>query len=300
MREVSICIPVYDFSVERLLHCLARDPSIDRAEIILIDDASPLPVRERNASLAREKGVAYHQLKENVGRSRIRNLFTRYANTSKLIFLDCDVLPSNEDFLSDYLASAVSGDTVLCGKINYPPTVSSTAALHWTFGRKRESIPATIRNRRPYNYFMTGNCLIPKAILEKIPFDSGLTGYGYEDLLFAIELEKANIPLKHLDIGAEHLRLDSAPAFMQKTESAVRNLCNLYDRDELRPALQKRVRLASVYESMRRKGLAGALNRPALAQRLRKQLERGSTALRLLDLYKLILFTSLRRQVRQD
>jgi glycosyltransferase involved in cell wall biosynthesis len=300
MQEVSICIPVFNFSIEGLLAFLLSDPGHERAEIIVIDDASDMQVRSMNETAARQKGVAYYQLRENIGRSRIRNLFLQHARTQKLLFLDCDVVPSTPGIVLQYLQFAAGGDTVFCGKINYSQPAPAGFELHWKYGRNRESVNAATRNRRPYNYFMTGNCLIPKVVLERIRFDDRLTGYGYEDLLFAIELEKANIPVMHVDVGAEHLKLDSATAFMQKTDAAVRNLSSLYHRDELKPALAKRVRLVKAYENLRKLGLATLLDRPGMAKNLRKKLESGSTALKLLDLYKLILFSTLEHRVTQD
>jgi hypothetical protein len=71
---------------------------------------------------------------------------------------------------------------------------------------------------------MTCNFLIDKSLLEKNPFNEDLTGYGHEDTLFGIQLQKKGYPIRQIDNPLIHLGLEDADVFIEKTEKALVNL----------------------------------------------------------------------------
>ena len=73
---ISVCIPVFQVEVERLVNELNNQIQNLEVEIILIDDASDTWIREKNTDLKVDK---YIQLHQNIGRSKIRNLFLKYS-----------------------------------------------------------------------------------------------------------------------------------------------------------------------------------------------------------------------------
>ena len=83
---ISVCIPVFNVDVRKLTESLMSQASDIPAEIILIDDGSGEEFRQVNREL-QDAGIQYHELEENIGRARIRNRFTEYANYEQLLFL---------------------------------------------------------------------------------------------------------------------------------------------------------------------------------------------------------------------
>jgi len=295
MIKVSICIPVFNFDVKPLLQTLLAEIKTYSigAEIILIDDGSSDDIARSNEQSANELSVTYIRLEKNIGRSAIRNLFMEYAQADQLLFLDCDVMPRSKNFIQNYLNEA--GKRVVCGGICYPDNVDEDKKLHWKYGTLREEMKFDKRNLRPYHHFLTGNFLVPKEILYQIRFNEEIKGYGYEDTLFAIELEQNRIELRHADLPVEHLKLDTATEFISKTKNAVRNLFLLYQMEQYKKLLPRYVKLIKLYETLSKFGLtkAGFFFYKTKGEKILSRLRNENTNLRLLDFYKLLFFISL-------
>jgi glycosyltransferase involved in cell wall biosynthesis len=299
MPEISICIPVYNFVIEPLIAKLSTEISAKSisAEIIVIDDASDLHYRPINHLIVKEYPVNYIQLEKNIGRSAIRNLFLTYAKSPLLLFLDCDVMPASNEFISEYLLLE-NQKAVVCGGIKYasePP--SRKNKLHWKYGCIRESQTAIKRNKYPYRYFFASNFLIHKEILKAIRFNEELRGYGYEDTLYGIELERKSIELKHIDNPVEHLKLDSGEEFVLKTENALKNLYSLYNSKQY--SLEKFIKIVRANNISRMLGLttpASFIYDRFGKTTIRRKLIDGNCNLRLLDLYKLLFFIAFQKK----
>jgi glycosyltransferase involved in cell wall biosynthesis len=300
MTDISICIPVYNFLIEPLVIKLLKEikTSSISAEIIIIDDSSGIDIQKPNHQAAEKYSFRYIRLEKNIGRSAIRNLFVNYTNADTLLFLDCDVMPVSESFIHDYLTADPGKKIVVCGGISYANHFEKNKKLHWKYGRRREAIPADKRNEKSYCYFLTGNFLIPKKVLQQIHFNEELKGYGYEDTLYAIELERSNIEIKHINLPADHLRLDGANAFIAKTENALQNLFFLYQLDEYKVQLALYIKLVRAYLFLNKYKLTGIayFTYKIAGKKIKMKLMKGSTNLRLLDLYKLLFFIALVKQ----
>lgn len=300
MAEISICIPVFNFLIEPLCLKLLKEikTSSINAEIIVIDDASDAHTQNLNQHTATKYSLKYIQLRKNIGRSAIRNLFTHHAKADLLLFLDCDVMPRSESFVHDYLSAGWQKESVVCGGICYASHFEPATRLHWKYGSHREAVPGNKRSKNPYCHFLTGNVLIPKKILEEIPFDENLRRYGYEDTLYGIELERNKVTLKHVDLPAEHLRLDDPAAFITKTENALQNLFAIYQVEEYRLLLPKYVKLTRTHQILKRYKLTGLVyfTWKISGKKIRRKLINGNTNLRLLDLYKLLFFSMLEKK----
>ena len=103
--------------MERLTQSLGKmkDRLDEEVEIIFIDDASGPPFMEMNRAICESVGT-YIPLNQNLGRARIRNHFLQFTQYEWLLFLDCDSLITDEDFLQKYLAEIKEGvQGVSCG-----------------------------------------------------------------------------------------------------------------------------------------------------------------------------------------
>ena len=250
---ISICIPIYNFNVTILVEeLLKQTKKVDvEAEVILIDDASKLEFRKVNSKF--KKKCTYIQLEKNIGRSRIRNLFLTYVNHSYLLFLDCDGIINDSNFLNNYLeAINKNPEAVICGGRVYPKNLTSKdEKLAWVYGTKRESKPASIRKISPQKYFMTNNFVIPRRVFETIKFDENITKYGYEDTIFGFELKKFNIPIIHVENTVFNGHLEKNAEFLRKEKEGIENLINILKTTSNKEELINEIKLLSTFKVLK-------------------------------------------------
>lgn len=287
--ELSICIPVYNQDVTplvRTLHQQARQASCPY-EILLMDDGSTAHVEE-NQSLASLTGVRYIRLEQNVGRAIIRNKLADEAQYDYLIFMDCDVTPTDDSFLERYIR--MEGHDVVIGGYRYgdQPT-SDKHILRWKYGKEREEKSAETRSLRPNDSFSTFNFMIRKDIFKKVRFDESLKGYGHEDTLFGLSLKQQGIVVTHIDNALLHLHYDTSEVFLQKSRNAVANLLSIYQRTESREALTQSVKILRWFNKMERFGISTLLAKcfPLIQSWCEKNLLGKQPSLRIFDVYRL-------------
>lgn len=227
---LSILIPVYCFDVRPLVKQLweqAQALPFDW-EIRVLDDASTGSWQILNRELTALRGVHYQEQERNTGRAQIRNTLATQAQFEYLLFMDCDSATPDQDFLDRY-CQHLAPQTVLCGGRTYleaPATKSEH--LHWWYGSQREVRTAAIRQRKPYEGFMTNNYVVPRSVALRIPFNSSIQQYGHEDTLFGLELKRNRIPIQHLDNPLLHIGLEDAETWLGKQQQAIGNLYALH------------------------------------------------------------------------
>jgi len=247
---LSILIPVYNWDVRELvteLYRQSREAAIP-FEILCFDDGSTTAFRTLNQDIENLEGVRYLEMPENLGRARIRNHLGQAAQFPYLLFMDCDSKPVYSDFIQRYCKD-LHPSAVLAGGTVYDPTPPADARLYlrWLYGYRREQRPLSDRQARPYSGFTTHHFVVPKQIFERIHFEESLREYGHEDTLFGQALERAGIPVLHIDNPLVHLGLEPADVFLQKTEAGVRNLAML-----AKAGLQVRTRLGRLYMHLKK------------------------------------------------
>ncbi len=224
---LSILIPVYNVDVTKLVKSLFKQCSRHkiRFEILVYDDCSEAKYKAKNQELSSLFGVNYLELKENLGRSKIRNWLVKSAIYDKVLFLDSDSKLVGKSYIKDYLAVIDEADVVVGGRIysKRPPRAKSKY-LHWLYGSNKESKSARVRNRDKANYFHTNNFLANRQIFDQVKFNEEIVGYGYEDLAFGHIVVNCNMSILHIDNPVEHVGLETNKVFLQKTENAIGNL----------------------------------------------------------------------------
>ncbi len=221
---ISILIPVFNFDINPLVNQLLNNNTSIDFEIIIIDDCSTTPIDFSNNSTK----IRYIKLTQNIGRSKIRNLLASYANYSYLLFLDCDVMPLDENYLRNYEPNLKCNKVIYGGNMyNEIPPENKVYLLHWKAGKFKEQKTVENRRLRPYQSFITYNFVISKGIFLTVLFDEKIIGYGHEDTKFGIELKNNNIPIVHINNPVYHLGLNTNQSFIEKTITGVDNLCKL-------------------------------------------------------------------------
>lgn len=290
--KLSICIPVYNFDVRELVFDLKKEIEAEEieAEIILIDDASKENFKETNKNL---EDQVYHFdfLEKNIGRSRIRNRFLTFSTGEYLLFLDCDGKVIGKNFLKNYIQFIQKNPQT--GVIYGGRTVSgyfpdSDHYLRWKFAVERENLSVESRIRNPYLSFQTNNFVIRKEILEKIGFNPEFQKYGYEDLLFAMDLKSDNIKIDHIDNPIFNNDLESNIVYLGKVEESVESLSHML-KDEMLKSKLSEVKVVKLYNKLANSPLKFILNIFFNIGEgvVKRKLSKGDVSLRYLDIYKL-------------
>lgn len=293
---LSILIPIYNFDIRKLvndLHSQCLRSKID-FELICLDDGSKNEFKLINREVTVLPNVIYEELKVNLGRSKIRNQLGQMARFDYLIFMDCDSKVVSESYISNYLKvhksetfkiKDFSKALIYGGRCYQSKSPENPNHLfHWTYGISREQNTPNERQKKPYHSFMTNNFWVPKKVFLEIKFDETLTQYGHEDTLFGLELMKRKIPIIHIDNPLEHIGLEDADVFLDKSKKAIQNLYYLSKKNDL-----IETKLLKYYHHLKRFGLAKVMGMgfDIFEPFLLKNLKSNHPNLKLFDIYKL-------------
>ncbi len=282
----SVCIPIYKQTAIELARELSKQAqNLDPIkEILIIDDGSGDNWENVNQEILDFKKVKLEVLKNNIGRSAIRNFLAQKATGKYLIFLDGDSEIIKPDFLKNYIEFPVS--EVLVGGRIYSKEPIENFELHWKYGRLKESKPASIRNLNPHSNFHSNNFLIDKKLFQSIGFEEKLSQYGHEDTLFGFRLEEGNHKIDHFDNPVLHGTLDKNEEFLIKTELGLQNLLVI---NSLEAQFKEKSSILKLYLKMKSLGLGGVFKTLFRTQKrsLSKNLIGKNPSLKKFNLYKL-------------
>lgn len=232
---LSILIPIYNQEVSVLVESLViQSESLDHpVDILCIDDGSAPRFQHANRSLGSLSGVRYEVLPHNIGRARIRNILLQKSKFDHVLFLDGDGVVSSSQFLFTYLACmADTSWTALYGGTRYPTSCPhADYRLHWTYGITREAIDPVARQQDPIVHTHTNNLMLRVSRLGSLRFDVQITGYGYEDIVFAHGIHQQGGTILHIDNPIFHNGLKNNRRFLEDLEASSTTLSILYARE---------------------------------------------------------------------
>ncbi|MFA4894305.1 glycosyltransferase family 2 protein [Brevundimonas sp.] len=239
-------------------------------EIVLLDDGTAdaaLTGRLKARIDAMRLPVRLVTLPANEGRAIGRNRLAATARGGSLLFLDSDMRPDHADFLRDW-AALVAGDNpaVAFGGFSLlqAPT-DARFAVHRAMAAKSECVPCAERVKQPEKYVYTSNLLVRRDVFESEAFDPGFTGWGWEDVEWAMRVSR-RFEVVHIDNPATHMGLDTVAALAGKYEQSAPNFGRM---------AQRHPEVVATYPSYRAARLLKRL--PGLPM-LRRFLRRGAEA----------------------
>ena len=228
MKDISILIPTYNHACVELVHTLQQQASQlpISYEIIVADDGSSIASTIKvNRTINDYPCCQYIERTENVGRAAIRNFLAEKASKPWLLFIDSDMVVRRPDFLRRYVDTPDELG-VWDGGINVGGDTNQLKHnLRYQYERANEHLhTAERRQQEPYRDFHTANFMAPKQLMDKYPFDLRFRHYGYEDVLFGMQLEKKRIPIHHIDNPLSFEMFEDNDQFLSKTEEGLRTL----------------------------------------------------------------------------
>ena len=99
-------------------------------------------------------------------------------------------------------------------------------ALHYALFGRSDCAPARQRARRAAQATASSNLLVERAFLLAHPFDQHFTGWGFEDVDWALEVSRVE-DIMHVDNPATHVGLDDVSTLMRKSAEAGPNFGRL-------------------------------------------------------------------------
>ena len=222
---LSILIPTYNDHCYSLVKELKRqaDALPITYEIIVQDDASKLNANE-NFEINQLEHCRFESNQLNVGRTKNRLILIEKAAFNLVLFLDADVFPEKDTFLSTYLEyHQKNTNTVLFGGYKYDAVLpEKSKMLRYKYGKSREEQPAINRNKKPYSFVFSGNMLLTKELFLKSNFQMNENLYGM-DLFFSYQLFQSKTKIIHIDNAIFHKGLEENGVFFEKNIESVRN-----------------------------------------------------------------------------
>jgi len=267
---VSVLIPFLRDDPVELLGLLDEEAaSVDGAvEIVVLDDGTgdaALTARLAARIKAMALPVRLITLSSNEGRSIGRNRLASAARGGSLLFLDSDMRPDHRRFLRDWADLAAREDPAVAfgGFSLLQAPTDARFAVHRAMAAKSECVPYTERAKQPEKYVYTSNLLVRRDVFEAEAFDPGFTGWGWEDVEWAMRVSR-RFRVVHLDNAATHMGLDTVAALAGKYQQSAPNFARM---------VQRHPGIVAAYPSYK---AARLLKRLPGLPRLRRLMRRGA------------------------
>ncbi len=227
--KLSVLIPFYKESPIDLLRALQTYEPGD-IEIILIDDGSQMPDLSAQVTAFVEGSPLACELItliENEGRARGRNRLTTAARAGYFLFLDSDMLPDAPNFLDRWLATIRANPPVVFGGFSLKQAPDDDSFdVHRMMAGHSDCLDAATRTLTPEKYVFTSNLLIRRDVFAAEGFDPDFTGWGWEDVEWAMRVSKT-FGVTHIDNPATHMGLDTPQSLARKYEQSVDNFARV-------------------------------------------------------------------------
>lgn len=226
---LSVLTPFRGYDPSSMLAAMAKAPF--GVEFVLLDDGSASATLLAKVLAAAEITNAPARIVvwgENQGRAAARNRLISEARGDYVLFLDADMFPDTSAFLAIWLGViATQAPMVAFGGLSLAHAARTPeTALHYAmFGGSDCHKPST-RARRPARSTASANLLVQRAFLAAHPFDNSYTGWGFEDVDWALSASH-HAEILHVDNPATHLGLDDVATLMRKSAEAGPNFARL-------------------------------------------------------------------------
>ena len=230
---VSVLMPFLRDDPSSLLAMLDAEAAAlgGAVEIVLLDDGTDdagLTGRLAAQIASMALPCRLTSLTANEGRSKGRNRLAGAARAGHLLFLDSDMRPDHPRFLATWLdlvrdsnpAVAFGGFSLL-----QAPT-DARFAVHRSMAAQSDCVPHLERAKTPEKYVFTSNLLVRRDVFEAEAFDSAFTGWGWEDVEWAMRVSR-RWPVIHVDNPATHMGLDTTASLAGKYEQSAANFARV-------------------------------------------------------------------------
>jgi len=232
--QLSVLIPFYKDDPAPLASALAEEIGAYELpiEIVLFDDGEPDPNLNTRIAKVIDLLPAPARLltaRQNVGRAAGRNRLASAGIGEWQLFLDADMTVT-DNFLRTWLEQieAYEFDAAF-GGYTADPVQQKSHHLHAALAKGSDENSAQCRNEIGATAFCTSNLLAKAELMRKIGFDEHFTGWGWEDVDWAVRADQVG-ELVHFDNPAGHAGWQSPDVLLSKFRDAARNYGRLLEK----------------------------------------------------------------------
>ena len=227
--RLSVLAPTFRHDPTPLIDALARELSVLSVdiELLICDDGScdaDLVARIANALQRCPAPARLLVSSQNQGRARARNALVDVAHGDHVLLLDADMRPRSPDFLARWLTliATENPDVAFGGFTVADDNTEARTALHRYLARRADCHDAATRAADPARFTATSNLLVRRDILAAVPFDARFSGWGWEDVEWALRVSEV-CAIRHIDNPALHDGLDTPETLIAKYRQAGAN-----------------------------------------------------------------------------
>lgn len=232
---ITIASPYYHDDPTGWMRALMDDPCAPDVEVVLVDDGTGdagLDARVRAAVEAWPGPARVIRFHVNRGRARARNRLIEDARGRHILFVDADMMPGDDRFLTRYvqIVARDSAAIVFGGFTTQGSHVDRQTRLHRNLSEQTDCRPAIDRAQRGAYAVASNNLLVRADVLQRHAFDPDFTGWGWEDTEWAVRATEDGFGLLHIDNPAIHVGLDTTETVLGKYREAGANLRRMVER----------------------------------------------------------------------
>ena len=251
--QLSVLVPFFKDDARLLLQDLDSQISARPIEVLFYDDGTgdaELTTKMSSAVAAANGPVRLISNTDNLGRSAARNALFEAARGDWVLFLDADMRPSRDDFLQSYLSliNTCGADILFGGFEVEAQQQDADRDVHRALSEISDCLTLDERQAAGPQYVASSNLCVRRDVLEKEPFDSGFSGWGWEDSEWAARVAK-RFTLIHVDNPAIHLGLETTETLLKRFATSGPNYLRFTN---AHPELAKRLPLYNISKSLGR------------------------------------------------
>jgi len=225
--KLSVLVPFFADDATNLLAALDAQMTGLPIEVLFYDDGTgddALTDRMSKATSAATGAFNLITNPENKGRSAARNALYEAARSEWVLFLDADMLPARDDFLQNYLSliNVRAADIFFGGFEVEPHAEDADRDVHRALSAVSDCLSLDERQASGPQFVASSNLCVRKEVLDKEPFDSGFSGWGWEDSEWAARVSKRFV-LTHVENPAIHLGLETTDTLLKRFATSGNN-----------------------------------------------------------------------------
>jgi len=233
INELSILIPVFNDYAVPLVEALRRQAEgVEglKYEVVAVDDGSTnMDVVSKNEAMNAMPRCRYVKGGRHDCRSAMRNNLARHGRYEWHLMVDARLSVVRSDFIRSYLDSGAQVGQVACGGVKVDGGDDAERLyrenLRFRYEKHEErNHSMSVRRRHPYKSFRTTNFFYHRTVLERTPYDERVKGYGYEDVMLGVALEKAGVKVNNIDNPVAYTSFEDNSVYIRKIEEAMLTL----------------------------------------------------------------------------
>ena len=195
-NKVSIIVPCYNSELtikkcaQSILDNIINTDSPELFEFIIVNDGSNDGTADIIKNIDNAKIINHGK---NQGLSAARNSGIKESNSDYIIFIDSDIILSNNWVKRIYSKIQEKKEVVgIIGNLEPESNKKVSSLDKYLFGSYRGTKKIDFNSPLNYKSFVFSNTIIKKNILDQVGnFDESLVKYGGEDTELAIRIDKA-------------------------------------------------------------------------------------------------------------